>query len=228
MNTHDLKNLTKSQLISLLIKQNLEITKLLQQNMQQQPIPTPITEKPIPAPRKSVKQMVQNYEDNIIQTPLEFRDDYKPIPAPRRSVKQNYEENIIQPVPLPRTKKPTPLIRTKIEEIDKAMKGYTKSFKIGIKYDKDPSLQLQSTRKAIEYHIKNILKSMKGLKFVETLKVTFTKMSNKKIVYKTAYFNSKAQTIINNTEIPSVFSIIKTANLKHDSSMDIRRFWLDH
>ena len=105
MNTRSLSNLTKSQLISLLIKQNLEIKKLLQQNIQQQPIPTP---------HKSVKQMVQDYEDNIIEPPLEFRDDYKPKPKPR-------------------TKKPTPLPRTKIEQVDKALKGYTKSFEIGIK-----------------------------------------------------------------------------------------------
>ena len=58
MKTSDLKNLTKSQLISLLIKQNLEIKKLLQQNIQQQPIPTP---------HKSVKQMVQIYNSNQSQ-----------------------------------------------------------------------------------------------------------------------------------------------------------------
>ena len=42
---------------------------------------------------------------------------------------------------------------------------------------------------------------MKGLKFVGTLKVTFTKMSHGEIMFKTAYFNSPAQTIINNLEI---------------------------
>ena len=93
MNTRSLSNLTKSQLINLLIKQNLEIKKLLQQ----QPIQTPITQKPIPTPRKSVKQMVKDYEDNIIEPPLEFRDDYKPTPKPR-------------------TKKPVPLPKTIIEE----------------------------------------------------------------------------------------------------------------
>ena len=182
MKTSDLKNLTKSQLIGLLIKHNLEMKKLLQQNMQQQPIPTQITEKPIPAPRKSVKQMVQDYEENIILPPIEFRDDYKPTPKPR-------------------TKKPVPLLRTKIEEKAQAMKGYTKSYEINIKNNKDPLEQLKNTRKAIENHIKNIIESKKGLKVVETLKVTFTKMSGEELIYKSAYFNSKPQTIINNTEI---------------------------
>ena len=180
MNKGDLKNLKKSQLINLILKQNNEIKVSQQQNAK--PIPKPRTTKPIPVPRKSVKQMVQDYEENIILPPLEFRDDYKPVP-------------------LPRTKKPVPLPRTKIEEVAKALKGYTKSFEIDIKNKKDPLTQLQNTRKAIENHIISLIGSMKGLKFVETLKVTFKKIVNDKTVYKTAYFNSKPQIIINNTEI---------------------------
>ena len=67
--------------------------------------------------------------------------------------------------------------KTMIKQVAKAMKGYTKSYEIGIKNDKDPlvHVQLQNTRKAITYHISNQLESMKGLKFVETLKVTFRK-----------------------------------------------------
>ena len=48
---------------------------------------------------------------------------------------------------------------------------------------------------------------MKGLKFVETLEVTFKKFVNSEIMYKTAYFNSKPQTIINNTEIPEALQL---------------------
>ena len=103
--------------------------------------------------------------------------------------------------PAPRTKKPVPAPRTKIEQVDKALKGYTKSFEISIKNNKDPLVQLQNTRKAIAFYIISTLTSMKGLKFVETIKVTFTKMSDGKIIYKTAYFNSPPQTIINNPEI---------------------------
>ena len=85
MNKHDLKNLTKSQLINLLLKQNAEIKLLLQQNVKQQPKNDDNVKprRPIPTPRKSVKQMVQDYEDNIIPPPSEFRDDYKPKPKPR-------------------------------------------------------------------------------------------------------------------------------------------------
>ena len=188
MNKSDLKKLSKSQLIQLLLKQDLEMKKFESRNIKQN-------------------------NDNIILPPEKFRDDYKPIPAPRKSVRQmvqDYEDNIIQPpIPKPRTKKPVPLPRTKIEEVDKALKGYTKSFEIDIKNDKDPLAQLQNTRKAIEYHIIKILTSMKGLKFVETLRMTFKKLSKDEIVYKTAYFNSKPQTIINNTEINETLQLSK-------------------
>ena len=181
MNKKDLKKLSKSELIKLLLKQD------------KKPVPAPRTlklKRPIPAPRKSVNQMVQDYENNIILPPLEFRE--KPVPAPR-------------------TKKPVPAPRTIIEQTDKALKGFTKSYNINVKNKKDPLVQLQNTRKAVANHIENILISMKGLKFVETLRVTFTKMSNGEIVYKTAYFNSPAQTIINNTEIDKALEVSKKA-----------------
>ena len=165
MNENSLKKLSKSQLIKMLLQQNAELQ----------------SRRPIPAPRMSVRQMVQDYEDNIIKPP----------------------------VPAPRTKKPTPLPRTKIEEVDKALKGYTKSFEISIKNDKDPLVQLQNTRLAIENHITKLLTSMKGLKFVETLKVTFKKQDGDGTLYKTAYFNSKPKTIINNTEINEALQLSK-------------------
>ena len=103
MNKSDLKNLTKTQLINLILKQNNEIKVLQQQNAK--PIPKPRTTKPVPLPRKSVKQMVRDYEDNIVP----------PTPKPR----------II-------SKKPVPAPRTKIERVANALKGYTKSFEISI------------------------------------------------------------------------------------------------
>ena len=108
MNESSLRNLTKSQLINLLLKQNVKQQPKNDNNIE--------PGRPIPTPWKSVKQMVQDYEENIILPPLEFRDDYKPIPKPK-------------------TKKqvPIPLPRTKIEQVAKALKGYTKSFKISIK-----------------------------------------------------------------------------------------------
>ena len=224
MNKKDLKKLSKSQLINLLLKQSVMKPKIIVVD-DTKPVPTP--RRPIPTPRKSVKQVAKEYEENIILPPIEFMDNYKPVPTPRKSVEQmakEYEENIIlppiefmddyKPVPAPRTKrhtvkKPVPTPRTKIEQTDKALKGYTKSYEISIKNNKDPLAQMQNTRKAIERHVITLLNEMKGFKYVETLKVTFSKMSGGEIVIKTAYFNSIAQTIINHIEINEALQMSK-------------------
>ncbi|KAL9963656.1 hypothetical protein ACROYT_G027183 [Oculina patagonica] len=141
MNESDLNKLSKTDLIKLILSMKADQLKIYKPRL------------PKPTPRKTVKQMVQDYEDNIILPPPEFRDDYKPVPLPRTK----------KPVPIP-------LPRTKIEEADKALKGYTKSYKISIRNSIDPLLQLQNKRKAVEYHIIKVLPSMKGIKFIETLK----------------------------------------------------------
>ena len=111
-----------------------------------------------------------------------------------------------KPTPAPRTKKvkkvkPKIKPRTKINQLDQALKGYTKSYEINIKHNKDPLLQLQNTRIALEFHISSLLTSMNGLKFLEALKVTLSKISDGETIHKTPVFFSTPQTIINNTEI---------------------------
>ena len=53
---------------------------------------------------------------------------------------------------------------------------------------------------------------MKGITFIEILNITFEKQAGNEKIIKSAYFNSKAQTIINKTHRIS-FKIIKTANI---------------
>ena len=165
MNKSSLEKLSKTQLIEILLKQEKKKPEIIVVD-DTKPVPAPRTYKPrppIPTPRKGVKQMVQDYEDN------------KPVPAPR-TIKP-----VKAPVPTPRTKKlmdkpvPIPAPRTKIEQTDKALKGYTKSYEISIKNNKDPSIQMQNTRLAIKIVINSQLNEMKGLKYVKTLKVTFKK-----------------------------------------------------
>ena len=45
------------------------------------------------------------------------------------------------------------------------------------------------------------MKPLKGFKFVESLKVDFSKVSNDETVYKNAYFDTITQTIVNENEI---------------------------
>ena len=174
MNKRHLKKLSKSELIKLLFKQHKPKIIVVDDT---KPVPTPRTYKPVPArrrpvstPRKSVKDMVQQYEDNIILSPPEFRDDYKPVPKPRTK-KQTSE-------------KPVPEKRTIITQVEKALKGYTKSYEVELRDEKDPLVQLQKSRRAIEHLFKNLLVQTKGFKFVEALQVKFVKHSNNKKNYK--------------------------------------------
>ena len=182
MDKASLKKLSKSQLIKLLLKQ--ENKKPVQQKR-----------RPIPTPRKSVKEMVKQYEDNIIQPPAEFRDNYKPVPAPRT------KKNAV--------KKPVPTPRTIIKQTDKALKGFVKSYEINTRNNRDPLVQMQNTRKGEERQVTTLLNEIKGLKYVETLKVTFEKISADVIVEKSAYFNSASQTIINQMEINEALQMSK-------------------
>ena len=182
MDKASLKKLSKSQLIKLLLKP--ENKKPVQQKR-----------RPIPTRRKSVKEMAKQYEDNIIQPPAEFRDNYKPVPAPRT------KKMLL--------KKPVPTPRIIIKQTDNALKGFTKSYEISIKSDQDPLAQMQNTRKAIEHRLITSLDEMKGLKYVETLKVTFEKNSGNFLVEKPAYFNSTPQTIINQMEINEALQMSK-------------------
>ena len=117
--------------------------------------------------------MVNEYEDNIISPPPQFIDDYKPIPAPRTKKPSQ------APIPTPRTKKPSEK-RTIISQVEKALKGYTQSFDVELRDKKDPLLQLQKSRRAVESLFNNLLVQSKGFKFVETLQVKFEKYSNYK------------------------------------------------
>jgi len=82
------------------------------------------------------------------------------------------------------------------------LKGYTKSYEIEVRDQMDPLKQLNITKRGVEYVLKKQLEQLKGYKFVLTLKVTFTKMTNfKENIKKTAYFNSQAQIILNEKDI---------------------------
>ena len=99
--------------------------------------------------------------------------------------------------------------KTEIEQLAKALKGHVESFKISVINNKDPLLQLQKTRKAIEKHIIKILTSKKGLKFIETLRVTFRKLQDNLIEFKTAFFNTNAQEITNNVMAAEALKLSK-------------------
>ena len=198
MNKKDLKRLSKSQLIKLLLKRD-SINK---------PIPPQRTGKwenvkPKPILRKSIN------EELILPPPEQFQDGYKPIPKPRTD-RPLQKENARRP-PKPTRKPPLPPIPqveekehitnvplSKIREVNQALKGHAKSYEIELQDNLNLLNHSTKTRPPTESHLENLLKTMKGFKFMETLEVTFEKDTiNSKTgkhvsIYKTAFFNGKA------------------------------------
>ena len=84
------------------------------------PFPAPRRRTPIPTPRRNVRQLIQYFEANPIPP-------YRPIPAPRIK-----KQRLV----------PTP--RTGINEKRKALKGFTQSFEISLKSNRDALVQLQN------------------------------------------------------------------------------------
>ena len=243
-----LKKLTKGQLIELLLKKEKKPKVVIVDDTKPtRPTPPPRTGKwenvkPKPVPRKSVKQMVKEYED-IIQPP----DGYKPIPKPRtdrplqmrrqlkptRKPPPQFEDHIIN-VPVP-----------KIKELNKALKGHAKSYGIELQDNSNPLNHFTKTKELVKSHLGNLLKDMKGFKFIETLEMTFEKESidSKTVsifktaflktlemtfekdsidsktgkhvsIYKTAFFNSKAKTITKADDIEHELNMSRQEILK--------------
>ena len=176
MEKKDLKKLTKGQLIKLLLKKVSNHEDLLDNDPFKDEVaqePTKLT----PPPRTGKWESV------------------KPKPILCKSV----NEDGYKPIPKPRTDRPLQI--PKIKEINQALKGHTKSYEIELLDNLNPLSHFTKTRPQTESHLEDLLKTMKGFKFIETLEVTFEKdtidsKTGKCVgIYKTAFFNGKAKTI---------------------------------
>ena len=175
MGKKDLKKLAKGQLIKLLLKKV--------SNHDNDPFKDEVAQeptkriKPTPPPRTGKWESV------------------KPKPIPRKSI----NEDGYKPIPKPRTDRPLQI--PKIKELNRALKGHAKSYEIELQDHLNPLNHFTKTRPKTESHLEDLLKTMKGFKFIETLEVTFEKdtidsKTGKSVsIYKTAFFNGKAKTI---------------------------------
>ena len=133
------------------------------------------------------------FKDGVAQEPAKPRTDRPPVPQ--------VEDHIIN-VPVP-----------KIKELNKVLKGHAKSYGIELLDNLNPLNHFTKTRALVESHLENLLKDMKGFKFIETLEVTFEKdtvdlKTGKRVsIYKTAFFNGKAKTIIKANDIEHELSM---------------------
>ena len=88
-----------------------------------------------------------------------------------------------------------------------------KSYEIELQDNLKPLNHFTKTRPLTESHLEDLLKTMKGFKFVETLVVTFNKdVANSQgvkleTICKTAFFNGKAKTITKPNDIEPELSM---------------------
>ena len=173
MEKKDLKKLTKGQLIKLLLKKVNNHEDLLDND----PFKDEVAQEPTPPLRTGKWESV------------------KPKPVPRKSV----NEDRYKPIPKPKTDRPLQI--PKIKELNRALKGHAKSYEVELQDNLNPLNHFTKTRPQTESHLEDLLKTMKGLKFIETLEVMFEKdtidsKTGKRVrIYKTAFFNGKAKTI---------------------------------
>ena len=186
MEKKDLKRLSKGQLIKLLLKKVSNHEDLLDNDPFKDEVAQELTKriKPTPPPRTGKWKSV------------------KPEPVPHRSVNEDLilpPPDGYKPVPKPRTDRPLQV--PKIKELNRALKGHAKSYEIELQDNLNPLNHFMKTRPLSEMHLEDLLKTMKGFKFIETLEVTFEKdtidsKTGKCVsIYKTAFFNGKAKIV---------------------------------
>ena len=96
------------------------------------------------------------------------------------------------------------------------MKGYASSYKVEILNYFNPELQFKDAESAPKNKLTHLLTQLKGFKFVATLDLVFEKMeSDDKTKYDTFYSHSKAQRIINQSDIDDVFKSIYTTTMSN-------------
>ena len=147
------------------------------------------------------------FKDEVVQEPAKPRTDRPPKPTRKPPIPQAEDHIINVPVP-------------KIKELNKALKGHSKSYGIELLDNLNPLNHFTKTRVLVESHLENLLKDMKGFKFIETLEVTFVKVTidsetGKSVgTYKKAFFNSKAKTITKANDIEHELSMSRQEILK--------------
>ena len=152
--------------------------------------------------KQKESKKVSNHEDLLNNDP--FKDGVAQEPAKPRTDRPQIpqvEDHIIN-VPVP-----------KIKELNKALKGHAKSYGIELLDNLNLLNHFSKTRALIESHLENLLKDMKGFKFIETLEVMFekdtidSKTGKSVYIYKMAFFNGKAKTITKANDIEHELSM---------------------
>ena len=231
MEKEDLKKLSKEQLIRLLLKQEKKKPKPTRPNRPPPPIPEGV--KPF-RPKQTVKlrrkQKVVDDRPGWVRNPNTNRWIKIDGPTYRRLYLMQHVLNIINKIhqEINETSKsiddkykkvstqnipPVPITNVPVKELNEALKGHAKSYGIELQDNSNPLNHFTKTKALVESHLENLLKDMKGFKFIETLEVTFEKVTidsktGKCVsIYKTAFFNGKPKTITKTNDIGQELSM---------------------
>ena len=235
MNKEDLNKLSKEQLIRLLLKQEkkkpkvviVNNTKPTRPNRPPPPIPEGVKPfRPTQTVKLRKKQKVVDDRPGWVRNPKTNRwikidgPTYRklyPMQHVLNKINKTHQEinETSKSIDDKYKKVSDGLVSSpKITQIQKAHKNSTKSFSVDIIDNKDPLNQLTKTQKVIEHYLNKELGELKGFKYIETLKVTFEKQLEDEIISKTAYFNSKTKTLINENEINEVLQTSRQELIK--------------
>ena len=102
-------------------------------------------------------------------------------------------------------------LKEKNVKLTKREHAFSSSYNFEILNSYNPELQLKDTESAIKNKLKQLMTELRGFKFVTTLVLVFKKVeSEDKTKYGTFYSNSKAEIIINESDINDMFKSIYT------------------
>ena len=105
----------------------------------------------------------QQSEPVVQQVPIQIRENQNAQKLPKPNRPPPMKEHI--------TDGPS----SKIKELNQALKGHAKSYGIELQDNLDPLNHFTETKVLVESNLEDLLKSIKGFKFIEMLEVTFEK-----------------------------------------------------
>ena len=94
-----------------------------------------------------------------------------------------------------------------VDLLEKALKGFAKSYNVEISDWDDPLKQLNNTKKAVADKIQLELNKMKGLKLNVTIQITFEKQAENKLITKQAFFNNKAIIVLTEKDLDNILQV---------------------
>ena len=117
----------------------------------------------------------RKHEDLLDNDP--FKDEVpQPIALPQKPAR-HIPKPTRKPPLLPMIEHITDVPSSKIKELNQVLKGHAKSYGIELQDNLNPLNHFTKARPLIKSHLEDLLKTMKGFKFIQTLEVTFEKQT---------------------------------------------------